>query len=99
MSPRYVLLITTSVALMLTIPSSRAEPPTLGGKEAPPKQRPARTDRCGDPLPPGAVSRLGTARFRQGSSAWTVAFSPNGRMVASADWNGNVVRLWETSTG
>jgi WD40 repeat protein len=39
-------------------------------------------DRHGDPLPRGAVARIGTTRFRQWDSGYTVAFSPDGRYVA-----------------
>jgi WD40 repeat protein len=58
-------------------------------------------DSFGDPLPPGAVLRLGTVRLRHilrdGSGADAMAFSPNGKVVVSAGDVG--VRAWDVATG
>jgi WD40 repeat protein len=56
-----------------------------------------RVDRLGDPLPPGAVARLGTVRFRHGDRVQFVGLSPDGKFCASADWS--EVFVWETATG
>ncbi|MHB1423976.1 MAG: sigma-70 family RNA polymerase sigma factor [Gemmataceae bacterium] len=55
-------------------------------------------DRYGDPLPLGAVSRLGTVRFRHGQRIRWVAFSPDGKSIASAS-TGHSIRVWERATG
>src|SRR5262245_45473204 len=54
-------------------------------------------DALGDALPPGAVARLGTARLLHTDRVVAVAFSPDGRTVATAA--GSNVFLWETATG
>ncbi len=59
--------------------------------------RQARTDLAGDPLPPGALLRLGTARFRHGDMVRELAFSPDGTTLVSADWHG--AHVWVAASG
>jgi RNA polymerase sigma factor (sigma-70 family) len=40
-------------------------------------------DRYGDPLPPGAVTRLGTLRFRAPGEIETLALSPDGKTIVA----------------
>jgi RNA polymerase sigma factor (sigma-70 family) len=57
-----------------------------------------RTDRLGDPLPAGALMRLGTARFRQGYIVGRLVFAPDGKRLGSLGWDGTF-RVWEAATG
>lgn len=54
-------------------------------------------DVFGDPLPRGALARLGTVRLRH-SSICGVSFAPDGKTVATAG-DDNHIRIWNTSTG
>jgi WD40 repeat protein len=71
-------------ALMLLVPVVRAEPP-------------ARTDGRGDPLPDGALVRIGTTRFRDGNPIGAVTLAPDGKAVAVAAYDG--VRILELPGG
>ncbi|OWK37775.1 sigma-70 family RNA polymerase sigma factor [Fimbriiglobus ruber] len=61
---------------------------------------PVRGDRFGDPLPDGAVARIGTVRFRTGKTpcAGGVGFLAGGKTVVAAYWTGSVV-FWDAATG
>src|SRR3954471_7193777 len=77
--------------------------PGLPARGAPPatpdrKEKVVRTDRYGDPLPDGAVARLGTVRWRQAGTLSCVAFSADGKILASGSRDGQVY-LWEVATG
>ncbi|HYT95303.1 MAG TPA: WD40 repeat domain-containing protein, partial [Gemmataceae bacterium] len=57
----------------------------------------AKFDLFGDPLPPGAASRLGTLRFRSRTPVEVLALSPDGKTLAAA--GGREVSLLELATG
>src|SRR5262249_7261345 len=60
-----------------------------------------RLDVNGDPLPEGAVARLGTLRFQPQGESRAVALSPDGTTVARATRGdkGTDIDLLDTSTG
>src|SRR5205823_3534926 len=57
-----------------------------------------RVDLYGDPLPPGAVARLGTIRLRH-HDASGVTFSKDGkRLISFSSWDGAVC-VWDAASG
>jgi WD40 repeat protein len=94
MSPRLHCLLSLCLALAGGAPASAALPDGLSaaGKYAP------RTDRHGDPLPEGALARLGTERLRHAGLVREVFFSADGKRLVSAGAEGTV-RVWDAQTG
>src|SRR5262249_48801702 len=76
----------------------RAEAPRAPGGGQPPRPKPARVDRQGDPLPKGALARLGTLRFRHRAPVTFVGFSHDSRVLLSAGKD-NLLRAWDPTTG
>jgi RNA polymerase sigma factor (sigma-70 family) len=58
----------------------------------------ARVDGDGDPLPAGALLRLGSVHLRHRNCLRSVAFTPDGKLLASAGWD-PVIRFWDPQTG
>jgi WD40 repeat protein len=64
-----------------------------------PEKKAPRLDLQGDPLPPGAVARLGSQRFRVPSKEFlAVAFAPDGKALAGLDTDGRLT-LWDLASG
>lgn len=51
-----------------------------------------------DPLPVGAVARLGSNRLRHGDHVWGLAFTPDGRGLLAGGSDGSLI-LWDVATG
>jgi len=64
---------------------------------SPEKANSARVDRYGDPLPEGAIARLGTVRFRHGSLINSLTFTSDGKQLISQSTD--EVRIWDAATG
>lgn len=88
---------TATVAFLAAAPIlfSRPAAPVNGGAGNPP-----RLDANGEPLPPGAMSRIGTVRFRHEAAVQVIEFSPDGRTVYSAcGVPKRFVRAWSVADG
>jgi RNA polymerase sigma factor (sigma-70 family) len=71
-------------------PPAASAPQTKGSSQA--------KDAFDDPLPPGALARLGTVRWRHGAPVHFLALLPDGKTVISAA-NDRFVRVWDFATG
>jgi WD40 repeat protein len=71
---------------------------TAAAVSAQAKEKTVPTDRYGDPLPPGAIARLGTTRLRHNGRLLDAAFSADGKVLASFSGD-NRLRLWDTANG
>lgn len=58
------------------------------------------TDVDGDPLPPGAVHRIGSLRFRHAGEIGLVLFTANGKELISKSYYGDrLVCVWDAASG
>jgi RNA polymerase sigma factor (sigma-70 family) len=79
-------------------PAAKAnESPPVAQAPGSPKAEP-RVDRFGDPLPEGALARIGTVRFRHAGTIGQLAFLPDSQVLAAADSSGNLC-LWNPQSG
>jgi WD40 repeat protein len=74
--------ITFSAALVACLPVAAADPPTT--------QR--------DPLPAGAVARLGDTRLRHAAPILCVTFSPDNRRIVTGGKDGSL-KIWDAASG
>jgi WD40 repeat protein len=83
---------------------AKAEPPQtplakVEKRDLQNKNAPVATDLYGDPLPKGALARLGTVRFRHGEGSHTVAYLDAGRVLAVGGHFDFGVCLFDAGTG
>ena len=57
-----------------------------------------RKDQYGDPLPPGAIARIGTVRLRSGSDIDRVALSPDAKLLVTTT-EYRPLEVWDGRTG
>ena len=60
------------------------------GRPTPPEKKTPRVDAHGDPLPEGALARLGTIRFRDANFIAATAPSPDGKLLALSNTRGTL---------
>lgn len=86
--------------VLVQVPAAHSQP---GGRSAQAEKGGPRTDLYGDPLPPGAIARMGAVRLRHAGRVNSIAFSPDGKVLASGGGGAGVddprVRLWDSATG
>jgi WD40 repeat protein len=94
--------LTALAAGMGLLASQNALPPSPADQPAmPPGDRPAgepKGNARGDPLPVGAVARLGTLPWRHDGEGYDLAFAPDGKTLAVTGHDGEVV-VFDTATG
>src|SRR5262245_10702576 len=61
-------------------------------------QAPVKADRYGDPLPAGALARLGSNRFWHGPGPRALAFTDKGKSIISGGQGGKFI-IWDRQTG
>jgi WD40 repeat protein len=74
------------------------QPPTAESPKAPAEKAEVGLDAQGDPLPAGALARLGTVRFRHGGRVISLSPSADGKLLATGAGDG-AIRLWDLTTG
>ena len=79
-------------------PDSELPATPAAGRPAQEAEKQARTDIYGDPLPPGALARLGTVRLRHNGGTRSLVFTPDGKGLVTAGGD-NLPRLWDVATG
>src|SRR5262249_25931881 len=77
-----------AILILLFTPPLRSDPPAKDEK---------RFDPFGDPLPPGARLRLGRTFVPHNTAVWSVAYSPDSRLLLSTAYR--KAQLWDLATG
>ncbi len=74
--------------------------PAEGAQHVPVAEKQTRTDRYGDPLPEGAVARLGTDRWRHPNGVTDIVFSHDSKtVISSGGQDDGIIHFWEADTG
>src|SRR5262249_27244551 len=84
-----------TLALIACLTAAFVAPSALRAQRGAEADRPARTDVSGDPLPEGALLRLGNVRWRHEEPGLSVSFSPDGRRIRS--YAGGTLFFWDSA--
>jgi RNA polymerase sigma factor (sigma-70 family) len=79
---------------------TKQEAPEKQIAQQPPREvkQPVRTDSHGDPLPEGAIARIGTVRLRHDGLVTSLAFAPDGKTLVSAGLE-RTLGIWDVASG
>jgi RNA polymerase sigma factor (sigma-70 family) len=81
-------------------PAIETESPVADAPPSHSERKSVRVDDYGDPLPGGALRRVGTLRFRHGGGIENLLLTPDGKTLVSNDYYGTrTVCVWELATG
>src|SRR5262249_16894975 len=78
------------------LPRATAQPPVREDQIGGNLKKDISFDQYGDPLPQGALARLGTMRLRHHEQVRGVAFSPGGKILASISMD-EAIHLWDST--
>jgi WD40 repeat protein len=96
-----ILVFVVSIHIHLAAPNAcqagGGKPPSVTSTAAKSENLP-RLDLLGDPLPEGAVARIGTSRVFGGNHAKLLAYVPDGKTLVTGGYS-KVLRFWEADTG
>ena len=108
MKTKIVVMLLAALSLVGVGVGAMAQPVAKPAEEKPPAAKPpqkhkpqVRLDDYGDPLPGGALRRVGTLRFRQGGGTGCPLFPcPDGKTLISGFYGGDrTICLWDLATG
>jgi RNA polymerase sigma factor (sigma-70 family) len=97
-------LLSAGATALVYTPAAAQVPGRAGENQGPSATAPAasnerpRTDLFDDPLPSGALARMGTVRWRHGQVVFFTSFLPDGKTLVTAGHDGTI-RLWDVATG
>ncbi len=89
-----------TIALVQRGPAAEAPedtPPVAAARRGDADKTQIRMDAQGDPLPNGAIARLGSQRLRHAGGIALLTFTPDGKRLVSQGSDG--VRVWDAATG
>src|SRR5437763_15221695 len=91
---------TSRLPMSLTLLAFAALPIISPAQEGEPKKQPPgiKVDAAGDPLPAGAVARLGSTRFRHQAPVSFVGYSGDGAILITLSGD-NILRFWDAKGG
>lgn len=89
----------SSIVTLMVVSVLVGSPGSLNGQMPPEAGPKSAVDLYGDPLPEGALARLGTIRFRHPTNISMLGAMPDGKRVVTMCLQNNVLRTCELDTG